>query len=75
MGWAGENGRANRSSVFGRVSGVSSVLNLSEHCKSLLKRVMKNSSDEFIATDEDPGWKKLTEGEGETIMIKPRPMA
>ena len=48
---------------------------LSEHCKSLLKRVKKNSSDEFIATNEDPGRKKLTEGEGETIMIKPRPMA
>ena len=48
---------------------------LSDHCKSLLKRVKKNSSDEFIATDEDPGRKKLTEGEGETIMINPRPVA
>ena len=32
--------------------------------KSLLKRVKNNSSDEFIATDEETGRKKLTEGEG-----------
>ena len=33
---------------------------LSEYCKSLLQRVKKNSSHEFIATDEDPGRKKFT---------------
>ena len=36
---------------------------LSEHCDSLLQRVKKNSSDEFIVTNEDPGRKKFTEGE------------
>ena len=36
---------------------------LPEHCKSLRQSVKKNSSDEFIATDEDPGHKKFTEGE------------
>ena len=32
---------------------------VSKHCKSLLKRVNNNSSDEFIAADEDSGRKKL----------------